>query len=91
MKKLLAKLRCKSFWVTLSGALTLILSRLGVADASALANGIVQTVGSILLLCGVVTLPLPAPSTGQGQADESAPDGQTEQSKSEEDKKEDIR
>lgn len=72
MKKLLAKMRCKSFWAALSGALALILSRFGFANASAIADGIVQIAGSILLLCGVAGLPY-APPAQENDDNETSP------------------
>lgn len=56
---LAAKLKTKSFWVTLLGALTLLISQLGWADTATAAEQITQAVGSILMLFGIVVSPVP--------------------------------
>ena len=75
MKKLMAKLRTKSFWVTLLGALTLILSRLGYSDAAGIASKIVDSVAGILLLLGIAVSP-----AGEAKDDKntSVPDTETD-------------
>lgn len=71
MKKLLAKLRTKSFWAQIGGVLTLLLARLGVADASAAVNAAVEAAGAILVLLGAVTSPAaPAKKPDDGEKEE---------------------
>lgn len=55
----LAKLRSKSFWTALAGALALLFARVGVSDASAAAQQVVEAVGGVLLLLGIVVSPVP--------------------------------
>lgn len=57
MKKIIAKLRTKSFWVALTGALALILTRLGISDATGVAEKAVEIIGSLLLMFGIVVSP----------------------------------
>lgn len=57
MKKLTAKLRTKSFWVTFIGALTVLFSRFGWENASGLAESIAEGIGAVLLLCGMIAAP----------------------------------
>ena len=56
MKKLAAKFRSKSFWVTLAGAAALILSRAGI-DMSALGEKIINAIGGVLLVFGIAVSP----------------------------------
>lgn len=56
MKKLAAKFRSKSFWVTLAGAAALILSRAGI-DMSALVEKIINAIGGVLLVFGIAVSP----------------------------------
>lgn len=57
MKKfILSKLRTKSFWVAVTGAIALILSALGFADGTALSYA-GKAVGSIILLLGITFSP----------------------------------
>ena len=58
MKFLREKLRSASFWVALSGALTLILSRLGYSDSASLTQNIVDGLASVLLVFGIATSPV---------------------------------
>lgn len=71
MKKLLAKLRTRSFWVALVGALTLIFSRLGLEDAPALAQKITETAASLLLLFGIAVSPAAIADKGEACDDEA--------------------
>lgn len=64
MKKITSKLKTKSFWVTLIGALTLVLSHCGI-DISEVADIIISTVGGILLLFGLAISPA-APTEKDG-------------------------
>lgn len=65
MKKIMAKLRTGSFWVALAGALTLILSCAGITNASAVAEKIMEGIGSILLLFGIVVSPAAEVADGE--------------------------
>ena len=57
IKKILSKLRSGSFWVALIGALNLILTRLGYADAATLSENIVSGIASVLLIFGIAVSP----------------------------------
>lgn len=70
MKKLSAKLRTKSFWVTFIGALTVLLSRFGWENASTLAESIAEGIGSVLLLCGIIAAPPAVPESENAEKDE---------------------
>lgn len=69
MKKLTAKLRSKSFWVAVAGALTLILSRLGYADAATLAQNVIDGIAGVLLLLGIAVSPFGENDNGKRPAD----------------------
>ena len=57
MKKfILSKLRTKSFWVAVAGAIALILSALGFTDGTALSYA-GKAVGGIMLLLGITFSP----------------------------------
>ena len=55
--KIIAKLRTKSFWVALAGVAAMILGMFGVEDISEPLGRVVEAVGSILVLTGIVASP----------------------------------
>ncbi len=75
MKKLAAKFRSKSFWVTLAGAAALILSRAGI-DMSALAEKIINAIGGVLLVFGIAVSP--AENNEKEETDEKQDKGEEE-------------
>lgn len=79
MKKLIAKLRTKSFWVALLGALALVVPRLVSIEAAALADKIANAIGSVLLLLGIAVSP-PAVSGGAAESNDSDENSDTEDS-----------
>lgn len=75
MKKLAAKFRSKSFWVTLAGAAALILSRAGI-DMSALVEKIINAIGGVLLVFGIAVSP--AENNEKEETDEKQDKGEEE-------------
>lgn len=74
MKKLLQRLKSKSFWVALSGALVMVFGKfLGMPEAAEI---VAQTVAALALVCGVVIAP----------AEQAAKDKAEEEKESEEEK-----
>ena len=55
--KIKAKLRTKSFWVALAGAAALILSFIGIEEISEPIAKIVEAIGSILVVTGIIASP----------------------------------
>ena len=69
-EKIKAKLRTKSFWVALAGAAALILSFIGIEEISEPIAKIVEAIGSILVVTGIIA----SPASGDKQADTEGED-----------------
>ena len=82
-EKLKAKLRTKSFWVALAGVAAMILGLFGVEDVSETLGRVVEAVGGLLVLTGIIASPAAekAPDAGEkGEDLESAEENEESES-----------
>ena len=56
-EKIIAKLRTKSFWVALVGVAAMVLGLFGIEDVSEPLGRMVEAVGSLLVLTGIIASP----------------------------------
>ena len=82
--KFKAKMRTKSFWVALIGALTLIIGSIGVEDISDTLAKIIEAVGSLLMVSGILASPAKPTEKSEeeceGNAEEKAEEENNESS-----------
>lgn len=62
VKKLIRKLRTPGFWVTLAGAIALVISHAGFAELSGAVQKVAEGIAAVLLACGIIVSPAKAES-----------------------------
>ena len=69
VKKLIRKLRTPGFWVTLAGAIALVISHAGFAELSGAVPKVAEGIAAVLLACGIIVSPAKAESINMEKED----------------------
>ncbi len=69
VKKLIRKLRTPGFWVTLAGAIALVISHAGFAELSGAVQKVAEGIAAVLLACGIIVSPAKAESINMEKED----------------------
>lgn len=78
VKKLIRKLRTPGFWVTLAGAIALVISHAGFAELSGAVQKVAEGIAAVLLACGIIVSPAKEEKTEDITTQESDKTKETE-------------